>query len=106
MISTLLRSNIEHRLIAAVMTELQLEGLAAERESHDLMTEANAEDRFLTEQVPNIPDRVFDGFRIARPIRKKNSVGIQSQHILGRRRRRHDGDTGAAVNKIPQNVAT
>ena len=86
------------------MSELQLEGFAAERESHDLMPETDSEDRFLSEQAPNIPDRIVHGFRIARTIGQKNSVGIQIQHVLGRSRRRHDRDARAAVHEIAEDV--
>ncbi len=88
------------------MAELQLEGFSAKCEPHDLMTEANAEDRLLPKQAAHIPDRIVHGFRIARTIGQENAVGIQCQHVLGRSGRRHDRDTRAAMNKIPENVAS
>jgi hypothetical protein len=36
-----------HRMIAAVMPELQLVGLAAKRQTNQLMAQADAEDRLL-----------------------------------------------------------
>src|SRR6266568_3625316 len=40
----LLRFQIQHRMVPAVMAELQLVGAAAEREADDLVAEADAED--------------------------------------------------------------
>ena len=40
-----------HRLVAAVMAELELVGLAAERQAEDLVAEADAEDRLLADQL-------------------------------------------------------
>ena len=43
----LLPFDIQDRVISAMMSELQLVRLAAERESHDLMPETNPEHRLL-----------------------------------------------------------
>ena len=41
---------IHHRLVAAMVAELELVSFAAEREAHDLMAETDAENRFFTDQ--------------------------------------------------------
>ena len=53
-ISTLPRGQIHHRLVGAVVAELELVGLAAERQAQDLMAEADAEDRLLAEQLAHV----------------------------------------------------
>ena len=47
----LLALEVQHRMIAAVMAELQLVRLAAQSQAQNLMAEADAEDRLLTEQI-------------------------------------------------------
>ena len=46
----LARRQVHDRLVAAVMAELELVGLAAEGEAQKLLAQADAEDRFLAEQ--------------------------------------------------------
>ena len=38
-------------MIAAMMAELQLVGLSAQSQSHNLMPETDSEDRFLSQQL-------------------------------------------------------
>jgi hypothetical protein len=45
-ISIFAAGQLLYRMIAAVMAELQLVGLAAERQADQLMAEADAEDRY------------------------------------------------------------
>ena len=53
-ISTLLRSSIQNRMIRAVVAELQLVRPAAEGEAQDLVAQADSEDRLLAEKLPDI----------------------------------------------------
>ena len=59
-----------HRLVGAPVTELQLECPAAQRQAHELMAKANAEDRRPVghDQPADGFDRVRDAFRIARAV--------------------------------------
>ncbi len=81
----LARGQIHHRLIAAVVTELELVGFAAERETHDLMAETNTEYRLFTDQFLHVFFCIRHGVGIARPVGEKNSVGIQGQNVFGGR---------------------
>src|SRR5215467_6114619 len=47
-----------HRMIAAVMPELELVGLATERDAGELVTETNAEDRLPPHEAADIVDRI------------------------------------------------
>ena len=67
-----------HRMIRAAVAELQLEGLAAEREPENLMAEADAEDRLVgLRQVARVLDGVVDRRRIARAVAQENAVHVR-----------------------------
>src|SRR5438477_2627049 len=72
----LLALNIKNWLISTVVSKFQFERAAAQCEPHDLMAQTNSEDGFLTKQSANVLNGVFKGFRIARTIRKKNTVRL------------------------------
>ena len=59
---------MQDRLIGSAMSELHFVNLGGERESKQLMSETNPEDRFLTEQTANRVDRVIERPRIARAV--------------------------------------
>jgi hypothetical protein len=61
-------------MISPVMSELQLECSAAERQTKDLMSKADSEHRCFAQQFTNIPYGVIHGLRIARAVREKQSV--------------------------------
>src|SRR5690242_20179127 len=48
----LLALEVQNRMIAAMMAELQLVGLPAQSQSHNLVTETDSKDRFLSQQFP------------------------------------------------------
>src|ERR1044071_5363468 len=52
----LLPLDVQHRMISAVMPELQLVCPASEGESENLVSEANAEHRLLAEKMSNVAD--------------------------------------------------
>src|ERR1700687_4971823 len=54
------------RMIPAVVAEFQLEGLPSERNSGELMSEANSENRLASHQAANVADRLGQG-RGSRP---------------------------------------
>ncbi|MEY3111178.1 MAG: ATP-dependent helicase RecG [Actinomycetota bacterium] len=87
------RAQVAHRMVGTVMTEGQLEGLAAEREGQQLMTETD------TEHGGPAFDERADGLRstsddlgIARTVREEDSVWRHREHFLCRRTRRYDPD--------------
>src|ERR1700675_4765998 len=93
-----------HRMISAVVTEFQLEGLPSERDARELMSQANSEDRLASHQAPNVVDRVGAGLGIAWAIREEYAVGLQGQHVLRRGLRRDDRHLTAFSPQFAQYV--
>src|SRR6187401_2752804 len=91
-------------MVSAMVAELQFVCASAESQPHDLVPETDSKNRFLSHQLPHVPDGVIDSLRISRPIRKKYPVGLQLQDILSARLRRNDGDARSTVDQIPQDV--
>jgi hypothetical protein len=63
-------------MIGAVVAEFQFKGLAAERQSTELMAEADAENGDAAKELLNIFDGVADGLGIAGAVRKEDAIGI------------------------------
>src|ERR1051325_6306819 len=80
------RGQIHRGLIAAMMTEFELFSFAAEREPHDLMAEANPEDRFFAEQFFYILSGVRHRVGITGTVRKKDTIRVERQHRSEERR--------------------
>jgi hypothetical protein len=59
---------IEDRLVGTAMTKLQLESLGSTGERQELMSQANAEDRFLAQQIANRANGVSQRLWIARAV--------------------------------------
>ncbi len=73
----LTRGNPKHWVVTTAMPEFQLIGASTQGQAQNLVTKADAEDRFLAEQLPHRVDCVGHGLRISRTVGEKNSVGIQ-----------------------------
>ena len=72
-----------HRMVRAAMAELQLERLAAHRQTENLMPEADAEDRHAgRDQRLRVLDRICQRRRIAGAVAEKHAVGLRSPAIL------------------------
>src|SRR5262249_28245559 len=72
------RTLVEHRLISAAVAELQLEGLAAQRQAEQLMAQTDSEDRLLADQAANGVDGVTERLRIAGAVGQENAVRFLS----------------------------
>src|ERR1700684_4336159 len=59
-----------HRMVAAMMSELQFERLATKRNAGELMSQANAENRLPSHQPANRIHRIGTGLGIAGTIRE------------------------------------
>ena len=71
----LARRQVAHRLVAAVVAELELEGAAAQGEAEELVPQADAEDRQLgREQLADVLDDPGQRLRIARAVRQHDAV--------------------------------
>src|SRR5436309_5362091 len=91
-------------MVRPVVPELQLIRLQSQRESDDLMTEADSEDGPLAEQRPYCLDRVGNPFRVARTVGQENPVGIQRQRGAGRGRGWYDCDLETFIHQAPQDI--
>ena len=80
-----------------MVSELELVSLAAEGEPHDLMAEADTEDRFLADQLLHVLLRVWHCVGIARTVGEEDAVRIHRQHVVRRRRSRNDSDPAACL---------
>ena len=71
---------IAHWMVTTTVSVGQFDRVAAQREPEQLMAQANAEngDRAVRE-VPNVVDRIPDGCRVARPVRRKMPFGASSR---------------------------
>ena len=54
-----------HRMVAAMVSELELEGLAAEGDAGELVAETDAEDGLASHEAANVIDGVGAGLRVA-----------------------------------------
>src|SRR5438477_11494715 len=81
-----------HRMIAAVVPELEFESLAAERDASQLVAEADAEDGLASHEAADIVHGVGAGFGIAGAVREKDAVWFQRKYIFSRSLRRNDRD--------------
>ena len=93
------------RVVGAPVTELELEGLEAERLRQELVPQADAEDGHLAEQALDGLDGVRDGRRVAGAVAQEHAVGRQLEHLLGARARRHDRDAEAAAGQVAEHRA-
>ncbi len=71
-----------HRMIAAVMPELQLESFAAQRNPRKLMAQTDAEDRLPSHQPADVIHRIGAWLGIAGAVRQKDAVRLQRQHVF------------------------
>src|ERR1017187_1271375 len=93
-----------HRMIPAMVAELQLEGLASQSNARELMPQTNPEDWLPSHQPPNIVDRVSTRLRIAWPVRQEHAVWLQRQYVLRRRLRRDHRHLAAISAQFAQDV--
>src|SRR5882724_10780817 len=85
----LARLEIFDRVVRAAMTELQLEGLAAKRETENLVAEADAEKRHAGgDDGLRVVDGICQRRRIAGAIAEEHAVGIRGEDFGGGRPRR------------------
>ena len=81
-----------HRMVAAMMPELEFERLAAECDARKLMSEADAEDGLPSHQAANVVHCVGARLGIAGAVGEKNAVGFQRENVFGWSLRGHDRD--------------
>ncbi|MEY3457592.1 MAG: hypothetical protein RL215_749 [Planctomycetota bacterium] len=107
----ILRSNfdaagafIEHGLICAAVSEAEFVGSAAEGESQQLESEADAEDRFFADEVADGIDGVGEWFRIAGSVGEEDAVGVECEDFAGGSGTGNDGDAAAEIAEVACDV--
>ena len=104
-ISTFPDCELLDRMVRASMPELQLVGLAADGESHDLVPETDAEHRHVgVHQLTHVADRVRQCGRVAGTVAQEDPVRLDRQQIRRRRGRRKDMHVAAVDVQPPQDV--
>src|SRR3954470_956536 len=92
-------------MICSAMAELELVGLASQREPQNLVAEADAEDRRFAHQLANLLSLMREGLGIAGSVRKEHAVGLQGEDILGRSACWNHRDVAAGMHEAAQDVA-
>ncbi len=100
----LLGQQILYGVIRTVVAEFQLERFAAQRQSAQLVPQANSENRHAADELLNALHSVADRLRIARPVREEDPVRLHPQNVFGGSLRRHNVDFAVVVDKQAQNV--
>src|SRR5208282_2342999 len=98
------RAEIHHRMIGAMMAEIELVSLAAQRQPDQLMTKADAEHRLLAQHARDGSVSIWQRRRITGSVRQENSVGVVRQYLLSARRRRDHLNPKAGRHQPAQNV--
>src|SRR5258708_11980083 len=81
----LLREQVLHRMIRAMMAEPQLERFPAKREPAQLVSQTDSENRYAPQHRADGFDRVSGGVRIARAARPKHPRRFRSNSVFGAR---------------------
>src|SRR5712691_7250761 len=98
------RREVLHWMVGAVVAELELVGAAAAGEPHDLVAEADAEDRQAPEQRAHRVDQVRHALRIAGAVREEHAVWLPLEDGGRRRRRGHHGDVATRHTELTEDV--
>src|SRR5271166_2735133 len=91
-------------MVAAVVPELQLVGLAAQRDSDQLMAEADAEDGDLAHHAADVLLCVGHRLGIAGAVGEEDTVGLHGQHIFGAGGCGNDGHATRFANQAAKDV--
>jgi len=98
------RRQILHRVVAAVVAELQFKGGAAVGMPQQLMAEADAQHGHVAHQSSNGFNPIRNGGGIAGPVGQHNPIGLAGQNLLRGRRRRHHSHPAAEQGQAAQDV--
>ncbi len=95
---------IAHRVVAPAMAEFQLEGLPAQRQAHDLVTETNAKHRPLPHQFAHDGHSISGSFGVPRAVGQENAIRLQRQRLGSRESGRHHGHITTGIDEVAQNI--
>ena len=95
-----------HWMIGAAMAEVHLPGLGPERQSKDLVAQADAENRQARLQQFMQGGHRIDarGSRVARPVGEEYSIRRVGENLFGGGARRHHGDGTVQRGETAQNI--
>ena len=100
----LARAQILHRLVAAAVSELQLESFSADGVAEHLVPEADAENRRAAHELADVVMHIRERGRIAGAVGKEDAVGLQREHVLGGKIRRHHAHAEAFLPQPAEDV--
>ena len=107
----ILRSNfnlagavVQHRVIGAVVAELQLVRFAPESQTEDLVTETDPEDGNFANKLADVGGLLRERLGIAGPVREKNAIGLKCKHVFRARIGWHDRHTRTDLYEMAQDV--
>ena len=94
-------------MVGAVMALMHLDGPGAERQASIWWPRQMPKTGLpVATSFLDLGHGIFAGRgRIARAVRQEDAVGLERQDVLGRVRRRHDGDPAAGPARQAQDVA-
>ena len=96
---------VHNRLVATAMAELKLFHLSAACQANHLVTQANAKDRHLADQLLHLLVGLHHGIGVAGAVGQKDAVGIHVEDLTRGRVPRHDGEVAAGADETLQNAA-
>ena len=82
-------------MIAAVVSEFQLEGFAAQSDAGQLVAETDAEDGLASHKAADVVHGIRARLGIARAVREKDTVWFEREDVFGRSLRRDDSYAAA-----------
>jgi hypothetical protein len=97
--------HVLHRMVCTAMAELHLHRLRAHRQPHQLVPEADAEQRHARiDELARRVDRVVARLGVAGAVGQQHAVRLQRQRLASRGLRRYYGDAAAALGQLAQDV--
>ena len=70
-------------MIAAVVSEFQLEGFAAQSDAGQLVAETDAEDGLASHKAADVVHRVGAGLGVAGAVREEDAVWFERENVFG-----------------------
>ena len=95
---------VGNRLVAAVMAEFQFEGIPAQRQPHDLVSEADPEHRDLAQKSADRFHGVRNRLRVSRPVGEEDPIRLYLQNPIRAGRRGDERDVETVGHQHPQDV--
>ena len=91
-------------MIGTVVAKFQLERFSPERQTAELVPEANAEHGDASDEFANIFDGVLDRLWIARAIGKKDAIGAHAENFLRAGLCGHHTNLAMMIHEQSQNI--